>query len=158
MKVLYDHQAFVMQKYGGISRYFNEIMKLGRESIDISTIDPDLFINKPPASTLQLKTGIISRYTRFFKRKSSVDEPKIIPLEASRFPEKVTELITKGEFDIFHPTYYDPYFLNHTNKPFVLTVYDMIHEIYKEYFSISNPTSRDKLLLCRKANQIITEV
>jgi len=40
----------------------------------------------------------------------------------------------KNSFDIFHPTYYDPYFLNYLKgKPFVLTIYDMIHELFQNF-------------------------
>ena len=41
------------------------------------------------------------------------------------------------QYDIFHPTYYDNYFLAHLKKPLVLTVHDMIHEKYAEYFGNS---------------------
>jgi glycosyltransferase involved in cell wall biosynthesis len=43
--------------------------------------------------------------------------------------------IEKGDFDIFHPTYYNTYFLkNLKKKPYVLTVYDMIQELFPEMF------------------------
>jgi glycosyltransferase involved in cell wall biosynthesis len=58
-------------------------------------------------------------------------------------------------FDIFHPTYYDPYFLELIEKPYVLTVYDMIHEIYSEYFSPSDTVIKNKRILCEKADKII---
>lgn len=147
MRILYDHQIFVAQKFGGISRYYSEIMKLGDENIKISSIDPEFFTPKP----LEFNTDLISRGSRFIKRKIGITNQK----QVTQFPENVVDLLTNGDFDVFHPTYYDPYFFDHTNKPFVLTVYDMIHEIYKEYFSLSDRTSQNKLLLCHKANQII---
>ncbi|TYB30255.1 MAG: hypothetical protein FXF47_10140 [Candidatus Mcinerneyibacterium aminivorans] len=33
VKVLYDYQIFTKQKYGGISRYFYEIIRNGRKDI-----------------------------------------------------------------------------------------------------------------------------
>jgi len=66
------------------------------------------------------------------------------------------KIISKGDYDVFHPTYYDPYFLNFlNNKPFVLTVYDMIHEIYPEMFSSKHKTTERKKLLAQKATKII---
>lgn len=66
------------------------------------------------------------------------------------------KFISKGDYDVFHPTYYDPYFLNFlNNKPFVLTVYDMIHEIYPEMFSSKHKTTEGKKLLAQKATKII---
>jgi glycosyltransferase involved in cell wall biosynthesis len=44
-------------------------------------------------------------------------------------------MIKKNDFDLLHPTYYHPYFLTKLKKPFVLTVHDMIHELFPEYFS-----------------------
>lgn len=44
-------------------------------------------------------------------------------------------LLRKGDFDVFHPTFFDDYFLPYLNgKPFVLTVHDMIPERYPQYF------------------------
>jgi len=44
-------------------------------------------------------------------------------------------LLRKGDFDVFHPTYFDDYFLSYLNeKPFVLTIHDMIPELYPQYF------------------------
>jgi hypothetical protein len=57
-------------------------------------------------------------------------------------------LLKEQDFDIFHPTYYEPYFLKYLGKkPFVLTVYDMIHEIYPEYFKSGDQTRAWKTLI-----------
>ena len=45
-------------------------------------------------------------------------------------------LILNTNFDVFHPTYYDLYFLNYIKKkPFVVTIHDTIYEVYPEMFS-----------------------
>ena len=144
MKLLYDHQIFQLQKFGGISRYFNELMKMDADKLNVVNIDSELFWQPqiPP------KRDLFSRGVRFLRRKAGFRENK--------FLSKAEAILTKNEFDIFHPTYYDPYFLDLVRKPFVLTVYDMIHEIYNEYFSLSERTSHNKRLLCTKASQIIT--
>jgi glycosyltransferase involved in cell wall biosynthesis len=50
--------------------------------------------------------------------------------------EKSIQILEKQDFDVFHPTYYDDYFLKFLkNKPFVLTVHDLTHQIFPEYFS-----------------------
>ncbi|GAF90130.1 unnamed protein product, partial [marine sediment metagenome] len=67
------------------------------------------------------------------------------------------KVISKRDYDIFHPTYYDPYFLDYiSNKPFVLTIYDMIHEVFASYFHCSDRVSEYKKLLALKADKIIT--
>lgn len=45
MKILFDHQIFTAQKYGGISRYFFEIIKEIRRNKNIETDVPLLFSN-----------------------------------------------------------------------------------------------------------------
>lgn len=70
----------------------------------------------------------------------------------------ITNQIKRGGFDIFHPTYYDAAFLKYIphNKPFVLTVHDMIHESYydklNEYLS---EETLHKIALIPKAAHII---
>ncbi|WP_162053125.1 glycosyltransferase family 4 protein [Pontibacter pamirensis] len=147
MKILYDHQIFVAQKFGGINRYYQEIMQLKGAATEVASINPELF--RPVKS--KVKTDLVSRGTRFLKRTMGLHEQNNTPL----FPEEAFNIIKSGEYDIFHPTYYDPYFLDLTDKPFVLTVYDMIHEIFKEYFALTDRTSHNKLLLCQKAKHII---
>ena len=45
------------------------------------------------------------------------------------------EELQKGEYDIFHPTFFDDYFLPYLKgKPFVLTIHDMIPELYPLFF------------------------
>ena len=66
------------------------------------------------------------------------------------------ELLKNNDYDIFHPTYYNPYFLKYlNNKPYVLTIYDMIHEMYPEYFPLNDETPALKKELAEKATKII---
>jgi len=65
--------------------------------------------------------------------------------------------LREAEFDVFHPTYYNPYFLKYIgDKPFVLTIHDMIHERFNTLFPVKDKTSECKKLLVEKANKIIT--
>jgi glycosyltransferase involved in cell wall biosynthesis len=61
-----------------------------------------------------------------------------------------------GAFDVFHPTYYYPYFLPHLGpRPLVVTVYDMTHELYPEYFDLADATLSFKRTLAERATLII---
>ena len=65
-------------------------------------------------------------------------------------------LLKKQDFDVFHPTYYEPYFLKYLQKkPFVLTVYDMIHEHFPNYFKANDQTRVWKKQLIENAAIII---
>ena len=66
------------------------------------------------------------------------------------------QVLEKGDYDIFHPTYFNPYFLNHlNNKPFILTVYDSIHEKYSTIIKSINKTLENKKVLLSKAELIL---
>jgi len=87
---------------------------------------------------------------RFLGRMSIIDHPEIKNLKTS------DELLEKSDYDVFHPTYFDNYFINNLKKPFVLTVYDMIYEIYSErFFKNTNRFIRKQKELINKATHII---
>lgn len=148
MKVFYDHQIFTFQKYGGISRYFFELMKFfkGTKSITIAT--PFIF-----SYNYYITDNKIIRHMKFLPRTEFRGKHRLISLF-----NKMSSMskLKKQDCDIFHPTYYDPYFLKYIgNKPFVLTVHDMIHEKFREMFKRQDKTSEYKRLLVKKATMII---
>ena len=53
-----------------------------------------------------------------------------------------------GNFDVFHPTYYNPYFQKILKKkPYVLTVYDMIQESFPDMFKGDNIAIQKKKVI-----------
>lgn len=151
MKVLFDYQAFVIQKYGGISRYYAEMIQL-------LTLKRNLTIKLSLLTSDNLNLKIVDKF----------QIPNI--LGETKFPGKRTVIvqlnkvnsliaIISGKYDVFHPTYYDSYFLNYLNKkPFVLTVHDTIHERFRYQFPIleeEKPYVLDKRKLINAAAKII---
>lgn len=146
MKILYDHQIFTAQKYGGISRYYCELYSHISQVSDII----------PKISVFYSENAY---YSQLFPHKIHIPE--------NNFPGKQTSIhllnkyysiihLIKKNYEIFHPTYYDPYFLQYIKgKPFVLTVHDMIHELFPQYFSLDDTTIRDKKRLIEMADSII---
>jgi glycosyltransferase involved in cell wall biosynthesis len=146
--VLYDHQIFSTQIYGGISRYFIELMKNIEND---NGIKYDLSLRYSNNHYLNEYNDL--KYKPFFKNFTFRGKYRLINILNKNISKK---LLIKRDYDIFHPTYYDPYFLNIlNNKPLVLTIYDMIHEIYPEMFSSKDETSKRKKLLAQKATKII---
>ena len=140
MQILYDHQVFSWQVTGGISRYFTELISHLNGTYS-SLISNNLYLssakNKPatllPDIYVPGKTQLITIINKI----------------------KTIMMLKNGQFDIFHPTYYDPYFLPYIgDKPFVVTVFDMIHELYPTEFPGDTTTSLKKKVLSR-ATQII---
>jgi glycosyltransferase involved in cell wall biosynthesis len=63
--------------------------------------------------------------------------------------------LKRVDYDIFHPTYYDNYFLSKIrNKPYIITVYDMIHELFPADFP-HDQTSHNKKSVLQNAAHII---
>lgn len=168
MKILYDHQIFEMQKIGGISRYFCEIIKrLGKSGAITVNLALKYSQNEYIRNSAFDKQAEADPYSyenflggREFRGKWSLYELRNRlrrPIDPRAVNKDISiAALQKQDFDVFHPTYYDDYFLPHIGtKPFVLTVYDMIHEIYPEYFSLADLTSERKRKLAQKASKII---
>ena len=168
MKILYDYQIFQAQKFGGISRYFSELI----DSIDKNKmcdfelslkysqnyyIKQKIFFNK--------KIGELKKYVTFlpgfeFKGKGKIYKflrnIGIINYQYGINESYTINKLKKGDFDIFHPTYYRNYFLDFLgNKPFVLTVHDLIPEIYPINAGIELLFLERKKDLIKRAAKII---
>lgn len=148
MKILYDHQIFSTQYFGGISRYFYELMNCFKKDAEV-----DYEVALKYTHNQYLKNSDKGKYCELlgnirFKGKRRLQY--LINQHISRVS------IKKQKFDILHPTYYDPYMLKAIrNKPLVLTIYDMIHEIFPELFGKQDRTSEKKRVLAEKAAKII---
>ena len=151
MKILYDCQAFDFLNFGGVPRYFYEltrgITKLNhavtnsiRFSENVYTLDKDYFNASP--FFLGPKFRGRTRIKRYLNKRASI------------------KYIKENKYDIFHPTYYDPYFLKYLkNKPYVVTFHDMIHEKFSnkyEFLAKDYKTIVFKKEVLKKAQTIIS--
>lgn len=143
VKILFDYQIFAMQKHGGISRYFHEVIKSLK-----SENTADIRIAMSHSKNKYLTDDDFSEYLTDYNR------ARLKLVEMAEIAEKrkivrgiewrlgfrasnalydnqasAVRYLEMGDYQVFHPTHYDPYFLRYLNKrPFVLTVYDMIEE------------------------------
>lgn len=150
MKILYDHQIFTSQRYGGISRYFYELVCK--------------FFSDTQKINYEIPLLVSNNY--YISDKKFVNYIDLLPSKQFRGKHKIFSIINKPysimqlkqqKFDVFHPTYYDPYFLKYLgNKPFILTVYDMIHEKFPQMFTDAKKITEQKKLLTSSASKIIT--
>ena len=155
MRILLDPEIFNEQKFGGISRYYVEIFSNISYSQDV-TIDLPIVSSE----NFYLKESLF--FTKEIKSKTIIiDFLKKFGISLRKKVKKKNQsnciqALKKQEFDIFIPTYYNPYFLEFIKqKPFVLTVYDMIHELFPQYFTDDSSFVENKLLLMEKATKII---
>ncbi len=118
MTIRYDYQAFCSQPYGGISRYFYELITGFNAYPDVSTRLHVLLSDNTYIQQLQ-GASFINRL-QFKGKKDSV---RLLNQYYDRF------IASKQPHDIFHPTYYAPSGLKAAgNKPFVITIHDLIDE------------------------------
>ena len=145
INIQFDHQAFTMQRFGGISRYFANIQKHLKGNDSFSYDRGILFTNN-----YYLENEKIQLPNLYWKIKIK-REKKIAKLNQ----QYSTYSLKNNKYDVFHPTYYNPYFLNVVKKPFVLTVHDMIYELFPEFFPNDDNIIYYKRLLIEKASHII---
>ncbi len=148
MNLLYDHQIFSMQRYGGVSRYFYELIsRLCREAeVDISLF-LGFYINKYGIESYR------SHFGHFWGMKYH-PIPKIGILLSLVNEVLFNLFIDKQRSYVYHQTYYT-YFGRKLNCKRVVTVYDMIHELYPQYFSHRDTTSRNKEKMVLNSDAII---
>lgn len=128
IRVLYDEQIFLLQEYGGISRYFTELIKVFESN-------PDLGIQPLVAS----KT-VLNRYL--------LEETKSLPIKRLKNSKAAIFYLafqvlfnrqTFRAFDLVHYTFYLPGFFNRFGgRPKVVTLFDMIPEKTQKKVSLWN--------------------
>lgn len=146
MKIVYDHQIFAIQEYGGISRYFYELASrmAGYEGCEVCVHAP-LYVN------------------RYIKKN---DRFKVIGVHVPRIPRTGRALMRMNDLfgrlfppkdvpDIVHETYHSRYVAAPAGARTVITVYDMIHEKYKDLAPASESTSQNKASAVKRADRII---
>lgn len=155
MRILYDHQIFSYQKYGGISRYFSELYR------EFSTMDG-----------IEIQLGFEKSVNHYLNELLSGRNSNIEQVDTSNLLHKYfiyksnrkfcIKLLKENKFDVLHSTFYDPYTITHNKRPHIVTIHDMTPELYPEYYSgtlysylISKKWIQGKKELVAKADKII---
>ncbi len=147
IKVMMDCQVLTLQKFGGISRYFSLVF------CKIKKTD-DFLIELP---------GIISCNKYFSSNKFCRKEFKAnsVGLKIYKFINFfyniLFSLVFMWKCDIYHPTYYNPFLLSILPKKIkvVITVHDMIHELFSSTHNDAIKTIEWKKKCLRRADHII---
>lgn len=154
IKVVVDPQIFDDQLYGGISRYYIEILsrlKKRGHKIKIPVLTSRNFYIKQ-SIFYKKKQHMVD----FFIYVMDLLKININPFIDKKKKKELYKAFT-SKYDVLIPTYFNPYFYTDiNNKPFVLTVYDMIYELFPNLF-IDDPHNvvANKLFLMEKATKII---
>ena len=145
MKILLDYKIFYQQQYGGISNYF---FNLGNE---ISKLNEDIKIYSPIHKNLYLEKIKYKKNKNYFLSK--------LPSFGKKFYESANHKLTNNLIksfkpDIIHETYYSNRTYDEKIKT-VCTVYDMVNEIFPEYFPNSSIVTKIKLDTIKRSDKII---
>lgn len=146
MRIAYDYQTFVIQSYGGISRYFaclaQGLIDLQQQVQIFAPLHRNHYVGTLPLGTVNGR-------------------------ELTKFPPKTTRLITAynqmlsrkriaiWQPEIVHETYYSRFGSAPKNCPTVITVYDMIHELFREEFSARDNATEIKKIAIARADHVI---
>jgi glycosyltransferase involved in cell wall biosynthesis len=146
MKILYDGQIYSWQAAGGINRYFaNLINRLPQDFYPSLTNCVPRHVNFPAHSNLN-----VYFYQRFNFR------PGRISLQVEKYYFRV--ISTWNEFDLVHPTYYETLTgqsFQEFRRPVVLTVHDMIHELFSDQMDPKGTNAAIKKKAITSAQAII---
>lgn len=136
MKILYDYQAFDIQRSGGVSNVFSllleEMKKREKVSVGIaSTSNLYMLAQGYPTSDQTLERLIAAGKIDGSTKSSDIDWKNV-----NRIYSK--NMIKRADYDVFHPTHYNPYFLEYgIKKPYVVTVHDLAFERLRNYIQFN---------------------
>jgi glycosyltransferase involved in cell wall biosynthesis len=130
VKILYDHKIFYLQNYGGVSNYFINLCDKLKLFHDAKIIAP-IYINN---------------YLQKFDKKNKLTFIKL--KKHFKYSRKISNAINANFFynyckfkkpDIVHLTYFDKQIYFKKNFKVIVTVYDLIHEIYEKKYNFKYP-------------------
>lgn len=130
-----------MQSYGGVSRYFVELIHALEKLEGFEPFIPNYFTDNQYLTTR--RTFIMQKHFPGKERVMSI------------LNRPISHHALKADCDLFHPTYLKPYYLPWVRMPFVVTVHDMIHQVFSESDVRDDGTRQNTRILCERAARII---
>ena len=146
MKIAFDSQIFTMQEYGGVSRYICSLVNtLSQNSGVEAKIFAPLHIN---AYLADLPSELVLEH-----------RVRRVP-RTGRIVSALSQLLSCPAIHKFHPAIvHETYYAAHTYAPSsarrVVTVYDMIHEVFASEFPAHDQTSKLKNIATKRADHVI---
>jgi glycosyltransferase involved in cell wall biosynthesis len=144
MRIAYDHQIFAAQQYGGISRYFVEVA--GRLSAVAGVHARVLALAHINKHLENASPGLVIG-GRIDARRSwacGAFNALAAPIGLALFRPSIV-----------HETYYSERRLAPSSARVVVTVYDMIHELYPASFPPDDKTAARKAAAVERADHVI---
>ncbi len=147
MRIAFDEQVFLLQEYGGISRYLCSLVRefSARSEMQARVFAPLHFNRNLESLEQNLCSG--RRLPRL--------HPKLTRLVMIAGKVLARREISRFKPDIVHETYFTEDVFRPNLARRVLTVYDLIHERYPDLFVNSAGTTRPKKAAANRADHVI---
>ncbi|MBR4665842.1 MAG: glycosyltransferase family 4 protein [Lentisphaeria bacterium] len=152
MKILFDHDVFTYQTFGGIARCFSELIG------QMEKLQPACCrLGFKFTNALYLyDLGLAERFGLCHYPFGNRLWAKQLFFRINRFLFYRT--VRKNDFDLLHLTFYPaPEIREMTSKPIAVTVHDMTPEIYPELFPGAGKWIAAKKFWCHHADMIFTD-
>jgi len=153
MRIVYTHNVFGYQAYGGISRYLVEVIKrIPAEEAQVQVF-AGLHINQYLGGlpgVIGIRVPVLN-HAGFGQRIIN----RLIQLIRMRVNNLIERAFLRTDDQtILHLSYYTR---RHFKKgvKIVVTVYDMIHELFPQYYPPWDRTTHRKRLCCERADRLI---
>ncbi|MCX6159374.1 MAG: glycosyltransferase family 1 protein [Ignavibacteriota bacterium] len=147
MRVLYDNEIFLIQKYGGATRYFYELIKRMPALKAEVILYMGKFINEygleKYADSFNIFSGTKVRH---------IPRTKLISIKIQK--PLFERFAVRQDFNLIHQTYFGDINISKDFKR-VITVHDFTHERLSSNFSSLDRTAELKKLAVKKADGII---
>jgi glycosyltransferase involved in cell wall biosynthesis len=146
MRIAFDYQVFAAQRHGGISRYFTalarELALMGEEPRIVAPLYQNDYLRHVPP---KLVTGW---------------HEARLPIRNEHLERAVNAIGTRWLMaawnpQVVHETYYAARRSGPRRSPSVITVFDMIHELFPEQFPGSDEKSEVKRQAVERADHVI---
>lgn len=146
MRIAFDHQAFVLQSYGGVSRYFarlaQELLSMGQHVRIFAPLHRNSYLRSVSQNACS------GRYVSGYP-------PKSARLFFAYNQFKSRRPIARWKPDLLHETYYSAVPHGQQAYPTVITVYDMIQELFPRHLSSDGDMCAIKSQAIERADHII---
>ncbi|OBF52866.1 glycosyl transferase family 1 [Mycobacterium sp. 852002-50816_SCH5313054-b] len=147
MKVAFDYQIFSSQRYGGISRYFFELARrLTAQGVSEVSIVAPLHVNN------YLTADSARRFTRGRHVPYTFGDIPRVAGVVNRFVAPMA--LRRVNPDIVHETYYALKPVGRARRR-IVTVYDMIHELFPDEFPDAVQATAAKRAAVNRADHVI---